>query len=55
MNKKEKALVEKWAIQIALGNNGGTWAEHYQEQQKQVWRDRVIGLIKDIKETGINL
>jgi hypothetical protein len=33
-------LVEEIAIMIAEGNNGGAWATHYTEEQKEVWRNR---------------
>lgn len=33
--------VEQLAIRAALGNNGGTWAEHYTEAQKEHWRQWV--------------
>lgn len=42
-------LIEKWAIKLALGNNGGEWATHYTEKQKELWRERVRELIEDIK------
>lgn len=34
-------LIEYFAIRAALGNNGGTWAEHYTEDQKEHWRQGV--------------
>ena len=43
-------LYERIAIMIAEGNNGGTWAEHYTREQKDVWRMRaceIINLIRD--------
>jgi hypothetical protein len=42
-------LIEKFAKQAALGNNGGTWAEHYTEAQKEYWRAFVRELIVHIK------
>lgn len=42
------ALVEKLAIRCALGNNGGTWAEHYVEDQKNLWRRFVKDLFADV-------
>lgn len=30
--------IEDLAIQAALGNNGGKWAEHYTAEQKEFWR-----------------
>ncbi len=41
--------VEKFAIRAALGNNGGTWAEHYQEQQKEHWRKFIRDLVEEIE------
>ena len=40
--------VERFAEQCALGNNGGSWAEHYTETQKEVWRAFVRGLADEI-------
>lgn len=31
-------MVEHFAERCALGNNGGTWAHHYTEEQKEHWR-----------------
>jgi len=42
-------LIEKYAIIMALGNNGGSWANHYTESQKNVWRGRAQKLIEDLK------
>lgn len=42
-------LIEKYAIRIARGNNGGTWADHYNETQKNFWRSLVRDLIEDIQ------
>jgi hypothetical protein len=33
-------LVEKIAIRIAVASNSGTWATHYTEEQKALWRLR---------------
>ena len=41
-------LIEKWAIKLALGNNGGEWATHYTEEQKDLWRKRARELFKDL-------
>lgn len=43
-------MVEKYAIRVALGNNGGKWSEHYTEEQKEHWRTFVRQLIEDIKK-----
>ncbi len=42
-------LIEKYAIIMALGNNGGAWATHYTDSQKDLWRARSEKLIEDIK------
>lgn len=39
------ADIESFAIRAALGNNGGTWAEHYTEEQKEHWRQFVRDLV----------
>ncbi|MBK9497129.1 MAG: hypothetical protein IPO08_21970 [Xanthomonadales bacterium] len=36
--------IEHFAIRAALGNNGGIWADHYTEAQKEHWRQ----FVKDI-------
>ena len=33
----------------AEGNNGGTWATHYTDSQKDLWRARAQKLIEDLK------
>lgn len=38
--------VEKFAIRCALGNNGGEWATHYTEEQKEFWRSFVTDLVR---------
>ena len=48
MNEEQ---VEKFAIRVALGNNGGTWSEHYTEDQKNYWRQFVLNLVEEIKKT----
>jgi hypothetical protein len=42
--------VEELAIRAALGNNGGEWAEHYTEAQKQYWRDWVRDFFEHVLE-----
>lgn len=37
--------IEAFAIRAALGNNGGTWADHYTEGQKEHWRQWVRDLM----------
>ena len=36
--------LEALAIRVALGNNGGTWAKHYTETQKEHWRQFIRDL-----------
>lgn len=42
--------IEKFAIRVALGNNGGTWAKHYTEKHKNHWRELVRDLVREIKD-----
>jgi hypothetical protein len=42
-------LVEKYAIRCALANNGGTWADHYTEAQREHWRAFVRELLADVR------
>ena len=44
--------VEDFAIRAALGNNGGAWAEHYTEKQKEHWRQFVRDLAAAIKKVA---
>jgi hypothetical protein len=48
--KLEKHVIEKYAMKIALGNNGGGWATHYNEDQKNYWRKLVTELFEELKE-----
>lgn len=41
--------IERFARRVALGNNGGEWATHYTEDQKEHWRQFVRDLIADLK------
>lgn len=43
--------IEKFAIRVALGNNGGKWATHYTEEQKNHWRAFIGDLILDIEDS----
>ena len=43
-------LIEQVAKTMALGNNGGDWAKHYNEDQKNVWRERAKEVIEMVKE-----
>ena len=42
-------LIEKYAIIMAEGNNGGAWATHYTDSQKDFWRAISEKLIEDLK------
>lgn len=44
-----EAMIERWAIRLALGNNGGSWESHYTEKQKNFWRQMTSDMIQDIK------
>lgn len=43
--------VEKFAIRVALGNNGGSWATHYTDAHKEHWRQFIRDLVKSIEES----
>ena len=47
--RKGEPLVERLAVSMAIGNNGGQWATHYTEGQKFLWRTRAANLIADLK------
>jgi len=38
-------MVEELATMMAVGNNGGTWADHYTEDQKNTWRNAAHNVI----------
>jgi hypothetical protein len=40
--------IEKFAIRVALGNNGGQWATHYTEEHKNHWRQFIRDLIAEM-------
>lgn len=42
--------IEKFAIELALGNNGGQWAVHYTEEHKEYWRNFIKRIEKEIKD-----
>jgi hypothetical protein len=44
--------IEAFAIRAALGNNGGTWSEHYTDSQKEHWRRFVRDLAADIEDAA---
>jgi hypothetical protein len=46
--------IEELAIRCAKGNNGGEWATHYTEDQKNFWRGFVRGLEDSILERITN-
>lgn len=50
----DREIVEKWAIKLARGNNGGEWATHYNEDQKNFWRNLAEELINEISVELIN-
>jgi hypothetical protein len=45
-------IIEKFAIRVALGNNGGKWSSHYTEEQKEHWRQFIKDLVHEIEENG---
>lgn len=43
-------LIEKVALTMAVGNNGGGWATHYTKEQQDLWRERAKEVIEMVKE-----
>jgi hypothetical protein len=41
-------LVDRWAMKLAVGNNGGSWDSHYTEKHKTFWRERAIEFIVEV-------
>lgn len=41
--------IEHFAKRAALGNNGGDWAVHYTEDQKEHWRAFVRDLVSSVR------
>ena len=41
--------IEQYAIRCAKGNNGGEWATHYTEDQKNIWREFVRNLAAHLR------
>lgn len=39
--------IETLAIRCALGNNGGEWATHYTDEQKEHWRSFARDLLDE--------
>lgn len=44
------AAIERCAMRMAVGNNGGTWDTHYTEKQKDFWRGQAVAVITDCFE-----
>jgi hypothetical protein len=42
-------LVERWAMKLAVGNNGGVWDSHYTEKHKALWRERAREFIEECR------
>ncbi len=42
--------LERLAIILAEGRNGGTWPTHYTQKQKQLWLARAIKVVELISE-----
>lgn len=42
--------IEDLAQMMAVGNNGGTWSDHYTDDQKNVWRDRARDVLAKMTE-----
>jgi hypothetical protein len=40
--------LENYAVRCAKGNNGGEWATHYTEEQKNYWRRFVAQIAADL-------
>jgi hypothetical protein len=43
--------IDQIAILIAEGNNGGSWATHYTEGQKALWRKRAWQIVEILTTT----
>lgn len=52
MNDEE---IEALAIRAAKGNNGGEWAKHYTEAQKDYWRQFVRDLVATARESSARI
>jgi hypothetical protein len=42
--------IERWAMRLAVGNNGGSWDEHYTTAHKEFWRGEARDLIDEMKD-----
>lgn len=49
MAEKMQNMIEHFAIRAAKGNNGGEWATHYTDAQKEFWRQFVRDLISQLE------
>lgn len=45
-------LIERFAIRCARGNNGGEWATHYTDEQKEFWRQFVRDMLSECHSTS---
>jgi hypothetical protein len=45
--------IELFAIRAAKGNNGGEWATHYNEDQKDYWRTFVRDMAASLQHAVI--
>jgi hypothetical protein len=44
----DEKTTERFAIRCARGNNGGEWATHYTEEQKEFWRAFVRDMAAEV-------
>ena len=51
---KMNELIDSVAKKIAVANNGGDWAKHYNEDQKNVWRERAKEIIEMVGNYLLN-
>ena len=51
---KMNELIDSVAKKIAVANNGGDWAKHYNEDQKNVWRERAKEIIEMVGDYLLN-
>lgn len=49
-----ESLVEMVAKEMAIGNNGGNWVEHYKPEQRIVWRHRAMRVIFLVRKNLID-
>jgi hypothetical protein len=48
MTESTENLVDRVAIMMAIGNNGGIWVTHYTDSQKFLWRMRAATVIAEV-------